>query len=1083
MADKRKYNKREGQIKAVKSLMDRVNGMITKEEIVEKDLTAILKNLTLKQSSIIELDEQIQASIDDEKEMSEDIQMSTDVNIAIESCIFSIHKALQKSNPTPIMEDNTSFGMGSSSSHNNKKAVVKLPKLTVKSFYGDPTNWQEFIDTFNVAIHENEDLSPIEKFTYLKGYIGGDAAKSLEGLKLTSSNYEHAREILEERFGQKQVIIGKHMNNLLDLPRVKSSYQVKELRALYDKITVNIRGLSAYDVSSKQFSPMLVPIIMQKLPQDIKLELSKSLKKKDWNLDEIVELFKSEIEARESCCNEVDHQKDQNQRYGNNKSIPAKSNTRLTTENLLATSETKNVSCRFCKQNHYSDKCTVVTDLAARREIIISGKLCFRCFSPKHAIRNCRSNGKCFKCSSNRHHTSICDQNKVKFENSNDVKGSEKCPETDDQVSMVTGVSSNPTSVILQTAKATVCNTAESQRVKVRILLDPGSQRSYITEELASVLKLNPIARKVVTIKAFGDQNTKPRNVNEYSCCIVSQFGMNLYVNALAVPTICSNISGQRIDIVAKDFNGLRGVNIDAGEGSGSIDLLIGSDFYWSIVNGEVRRCGKDGLVAISSKLGWIFSGPLNNSNDREEITAANLVTHVMRVELQEHNQSEIRKDLDKFWELDSLGIVEHETSVYDKFVKQIELKDDRYQVRLPFKENHTFIEDNYRLSLSRLTKLKSKLSTQPSILKEYDDVIRNQLQMGVIEEAPSPGEVGRVTYLPHRAVIRDDKVSTKVRVVFDASAKNKGPSLNDCLYKGPCLNPLLFDMLLRFRLYPIAITADIKQAFLQISVHPDERDYLRFLWFDDVFSENPKLVIYRFNRVIFGATCSQFLLNGAIKLHLERYKHFDPEFIKKILKCFYIDDLNTGVDSVKQGIELYKKLKGRFSEAKMDLCQWRTNNEELRQKMSGDPIPSEVSKKVLGIRWNEVDDELVLDVNEFLSSGDVKGVRITKKHILSVVASFYDPIGYIQPIVITLKIFFQEICKNDYKWDDILSAEHIKRWKLLMDDIYKMEVICLPRYYGVNQINDPYVSVELVGFSDASPVAYGCCIYFKFIH
>ena len=234
MADKRTLNKREGQIKTVKSLIDRVNEMITKEEIVEKDLTAILKNLTLKQNSLIKLDEQIQATIDDENEMAEDIQMSTDVNIAIESCIFSIHKSLQKSNSIRILDNDTSFeGVGSTLNHNNKKAVVKLPKLTVKSFYGDPTNWQEFIDTFNVAIHENEDLSPIEKFTYLKGYIGGDAARSLEGLKLTSSNYEHAREILEERFGQKEVIIT--MNNLLDLPRVKSSYQVKELRALYDK--------------------------------------------------------------------------------------------------------------------------------------------------------------------------------------------------------------------------------------------------------------------------------------------------------------------------------------------------------------------------------------------------------------------------------------------------------------------------------------------------------------------------------------------------------------------------------------------------------------------------------------------------------------------------------------------------------------------------------------------------------------------------------------------------------------------------------------------------------------------------------
>lgn len=224
----------------------------------------------------------------------------------------------------------------------------------------------------------------------------------------------------------------------------------------------------------------------------------------------------------------------------------------------------------------------------------------------------------------------------------------------------------------------------ESRKVKVQILLDPESQRNDITEYLASVLK------------TFSDQNAKPRNVNKYTCCIAGEFGMNLYVSALAVSGICSYISGQRIDVIMNDFSGLRGVNIDASD-IGDFDMLIGSDYHRTIVNDKVCCSEKNGLVEISLKLGWIFSGLLNDyrNNIHHEITAADLVTHIMRVELQEYNLSEIRMNPDRFWELDSLGIVEHETSVYDKFVEQIELKDDQYQVRLPFKENHTFIEDN----------------------------------------------------------------------------------------------------------------------------------------------------------------------------------------------------------------------------------------------------------------------------------------------------------------------------------------------------------------------------------------------------
>ena len=358
-------------------------------------------------------------------------------------------------------------------------------------------------------------------------------------------------------------------------------------------------------------------------------------------------------------------------------------------------------------------------------------------------------------------------------------------------------------------------------------------------------------------------------NVNEYPFCVKGEIGINLYFNGLAVPVICSRLKGQRIDVAREHFDFIKGVNISNTEvdDSREIDILIGSDYYWTVVNGEIQRCTENGLVAISSKLGWIFSGPIKEG--LETITAANLVTHVMKVGIEINDECEISKKIDKFWELDSMGVVPNESSVYDKFVENIELKDERYQVRLPFKENHPFIEDNYSLSLNRLMKLKSKLSSQPEVLKEYNDVITNQLQLGIIERIESTGEIGRVTYLPHRAVIREDKHTTKIRVVFDASAKNKGPSLNDCLYKGPCLNPLLFDMLIRFRIHNIAITADIQQAFLQISVHPEERDYLRFLWFDDVFKDKPNVIKYRFNRVIFGATCSQFLLNGDLEQYL----------------------------------------------------------------------------------------------------------------------------------------------------------------------------------------------------------------------
>ena len=164
---------------------------------------------------------------------------------------------------------------------------------------------------------------------------------------------------------------------------------------------------------------------------------------------------------------------------------------------------------------------------------------------------------------------------------------------------------------------------------------------------------------------------------------------------------------------------------------------------------------------------------------------------------------------------------------------------------------------------------------------------MKDQLKNGILEKVEGPGNPRKVMYLPHQAVIRKDHSSTKLRVVFDASAKKVGPTLNDAMYKGPCLTPLLFDVLVRFRLNPIGIIADIEKAYLQIYVADCHRDFLRFLWFDDVFKDIPEEVIFRFCRVIFGANCSQYLLNSVIRYHASQYKDIDKKLFLKSGETF----------------------------------------------------------------------------------------------------------------------------------------------------------------------------------------------------
>ena len=304
------------------------------------------------------------------------------------------------------------------------------------------------------------------------------------------------------------------------------------------------------------------------------------------------------------------------------------------------------------------------------------------------------------------------------------------------------------------------------------------------------------------------------------------------------------------------------------------------------------------------------------------------------------------------------------------------------------------------------------------------------------------------MVYLPHQAVIKENNTTTKLRIVMDASAKVNGVSLNECLYKGPCLTPLIFDSLLRFRLHNIAITADIERAYLQVSVVPEQRNFLRFLWYDDVFAEDARIEIYRFTRLIFGARPSQYLLNAVVNKHADKYKEGDPKYVAMVKRGFYVDDLNSGVMSIEEGIEFYYKSKSRFAEANFQLRKWRTNSPELRNTfMKNEGVSDDnLGGKILGIRWNEA---------EFIPS-DIT-IKVTRRNILSVIAGFFDPIGLIQPILIQMKIIFQEVCLLRQEWDAEIPSHLKDKWLSVVEAVRRIQILKVPRMYCATGLMIPW--------------------------
>ena len=247
----------------------------------------------------------------------------------------------------------------------------------------------------------------------------------------------------------------------------------------------------------------------------------------------------------------------------------------------------------------------------------------------------------------------------------------------------------------------------------------------------------------------------------------------------------------------------------------------------------------------------------------------------------------------------------------------------------------------------------------------------------------PGPG---KTHYLPHHPVIRRDRETTKLRVVYDASAKMNGnPSLNDCLYSGPSLVPSIADVLMRFRFHKVALVVDIEKASLMVSISPSDRDALRLIWLDDIHKDNPKEVVYRFCRVVFEVTSSPFLLNATIGQHLQKYANGNPELVKALLNSLYVDDMTSGESTVERGFDLFVNSRKIMAEGGFNLRKWQSNSLQLQCLMQGcDKLSEhEESHQVTKDSFREEDDTMQKSPLEWIM-----------QHILSANRRFLGLIG-----------------------------------------------------------------------------------------
>ena len=985
-----------------------------------------------------------------------------------------------------------------------KKVQVKLPKFNLRPFSGKIHEWQEFWDGFNSAVHQNEDLANVEKLNYLKGFLEEKARHVIAGIPTTDDSYETAINLLTKRFGKPNVIQRAHVNQLISASPVYSEKNVARLRGMHDEIEIHLRGLEALGVDMATYSGFVVPVLMDKIPETMRLNMIRFHEKDqmDWTLQDFLDGFEKEISVRES---HVPLKTLTGSTGGSgysgvggdrrNRQVPSRDD--FGTANALLTERAvAEKNCAYCLHKHDPAECKTVRSTQERKNILRKYARCFVCLMSGHRGFECRSNIICKHCRG-KHHTSICNRPKqgasaISLDRESSPKpGSEAL---NPNATTWVGSTYCGERVALQTALGKV---KERKECVVRVLFDAGSHQSFITAKAAGKIGLQAVKQERLSVKTFGknEVETKMRDIVDFDLSSVNN-QQSARIQCYVVDEI-TTIPNERIDIMKNDFDHLKQIYFSDATKHGEtlqVDILIGANFLWEFMSGQIIRGGPQQPVAIKTLLGWTLSGPLKAGK-------LHYLSHVNVNFVSSMNKSD-KQHLDelvhKLWDLDSIGIREGD-HVHETLIDNIHFTGERYQVGLPWKVGHGDLPSNYDISLMRLQCQLKKLRKDPVTLRKYDDIIREQEETGIIEKVPALGNVGRTHYLAHQAVVREDAETTKVRIVFDASCKSRksGISLNDCLHVGPPMTPFIFDLLLRFRGYSIALTGDIEKAFLNIEINEKDKDFLRFLWIESISEDEPKIVVYRFNRVVFGVNSSPFILNAVLRHHIQTFKDVDPEFVRKLIDGFYVDDLVTGCSAPTEAIALYEKSKERMQKGGFKLRKWKSNDKDVQnkiQEMDNQNVKKEdgmnessftkeslgqasepgEKSKVLGIVWDTKEDTLEFKLSKMLKEG---GNIPTKRGILSTLASLFDPLGILSPVAVMAKTLFQNLCVEGVGWDELLPVDKLSVWENWLQELKEIGTVKIPRYVHDQSIGE-IQWCQLHGFGDASMKAYSAVVY-----
>lgn len=733
-----------------------------------------------------------------------------------------------------------------------------------------------------------------------------------------------------------------------------------------------------------------------------------------------------------------------------------------------------------------------------RYEIAKNYGICFRCLRGYHAARNCKAGKLCGvmvdgqgPCNRNHHSLLHSDQREGTLHNA---------------------ISGKACTALLN------ISVIYSRDQPLNVLWDSGSDVSLITHKMAKKLGLKGKDINLSMIKV--GNVVEHQSSKEYCVPLMDKTGKVWNVDVVGIHEISTSIKEVDISRVPQIFTGIS--EPDVYRPSGKIDILIGTN-YSELLPRVIQT--HNGLQLLENQFGLSIRG-----RHREIATSVNtshnivVRTHKLSAvplnEISVESQDSLKDQLDRFFTIEDRGIecdkecvkclcrgcpaLEFVNSKEEKELALIEnglTYDDNQRcwvASYPWIQDPNQLTNNVKVAFARLKTTENRLRRLDiEYARKYQNEIEDMVRRGIARKL-SDREIrdykGPVHYIHHHEVLKPESSSTPLRIVFNSSASYMGQRLNEFWAKGPNILNNLLGVLLRFRQEKIAIAGDISKMYHTIKISLLDQHTHRFLWRDLDSSSPPDH--YVLTSVTFGDRPSGVIATSALRQTVHKFGSEFPEVKDMIMRNTYVDDVLHSTDSVDRAFNLTRDADEILSLGGFHVKYWVISG--CHESRDVNVVESDC-EKVLGLKWKPKEDYFFFTVNLNFSPR-IRKIRsgpklqrcdveakfpkvLTRRMILSQIASFYDPLGFAVPVILQAKIMMRSMITRSHsgdkeiEWDDPLDTAMVNKWKQFFVDLYELEKLTFQRTLKPsNAMGRP----SLIIFSDGSMQAYGACAYVR---